>query len=201
MIALLNGQLASKSIDHVILDVGGVGYRVFIPLSTYYALPESGAVRLEIVTSVREDAFLLYGFLSGEEKALFCLLTGVSGIGPKLALNILSHAAPATLQAAITGGDVRQLSALPGIGKKTAERLILELKEKIGRLLPAPAGIAPRTSSPAAPAVSACDDALSALVNLGYKEAQAKKAIEALDLPAEAPVELILRHALKILMR
>jgi len=200
MIALIRGELAYKSIDHVIIDTGGVGYRLFIPLSTFYALPENGEVRLQVHTHVREDALLLFGFQTGAEKELFATLINISGIGPKLALNILSHIAVADLQGAVLAGDIKRLAALPGIGKKTAERLVLELKDKLGpgvaANLPAPTAAAAThgTSDPLA-------DVLSALVNLGYKEPQARKALESLEIAGDAPMEEILKGALKLLAR
>lgn len=199
MIALLRGELAYKSYDHLILDVGGVGYRLLIPLTTYYGLPEEGAVQLFVHTHVREDAIHLYGFLQPEEKDLFILLLTVSGVGPKLAVNILSHMAATDLKAALAGGDVKRLSALPGIGRKTAERLVLELRDKL------PKGEAIPVSAPAAgipsPVESPLEDALSALVNLGYKEAAARKALEALEVSTAASVEEVLTGALKLLAR
>lgn len=199
MIALLCGQIAYKSIDHVILDVGGVGYRLQIPLSSYYALPEQGTARLHVHTHVREDAIHLFGFLTPEEKELFLLLISISGIGPKLGLNILSHMPIDGLCRALGHGDVKSLSALPGIGKKTAERLVLELRDKIDRI----AGTVPAApaAAPTAAGSAAFDDALSALVNLGYKEAQARKALEAMDARPGAALEEILKGALKILVR
>ena len=135
MIALLTGVIAHKSPDHIILDVHGVGYRVLIPFSTYYDLPEEGgAASLHIHTSVREDAIQLYGFRTRLEKSFFQLLISVSGIGPKMARDILSNIQPAPLAQALAQGDVHKLSAIPGIGKKTAERLVLELKDKVGKL-------------------------------------------------------------------
>ncbi|MGE0157129.1 MAG: Holliday junction branch migration protein RuvA, partial [Geobacter sp.] len=122
MIALLTGQIAHKSPDHLIVDVNGVGYRVMIPFSTYYELPEEGTVSLHIHTSVREDAIQLYGFRTRTEKGFFQLLISVSGIGPKLARDILSNIQPPHLSAALQQGDLHKLSAIPGIGKKTAER-------------------------------------------------------------------------------
>jgi len=200
MIALITGQLVYKSFEHVIIDVGGVGYRVQIPLSTFYTLPDQGEVRLQIHTHVREDALLLYGFASSLEKDIFLLLLSVSGIGPKLALNILSHASAAELKEGIGSGNIKRLSALPGIGKKTAERLILELKDKMGRLdtgsLPSPLA-----STPVVTAGDQLEDVVSALVNLGYKESQARKTLEALEIPPDASLEQILKSALKILMR
>ncbi len=200
MIALIRGTLAYKSIDHVIIDVGGVGYRLFIPLSTFYALPETGEVSFYTHTHVREDALLLYGFLTPEEKELFVVLIGISGIGPRLAVNILSHIPVTDLKQAIAAGDVKRLSALPGIGKKTAERLVLELKDKIRP----EEGSAHETASPLVVAQASgelVNDVLSALVNLGYKENQARKVLEAMELAPEATMEETLKGALKVLVR
>ena len=132
MIARLTGRLATKNPTDVILDVGGVGYQVFIPLSTFYELPERGEpLTLQIYTAMRENALELYGFLSTQEKEIFKLLLSVSKIGPKMAQNILSGIAPQDLTSAILSGDLLKLSTIPGIGKKSAERLVLELKDKI----------------------------------------------------------------------
>jgi Holliday junction DNA helicase RuvA len=198
MIALLTGQIVFKSIDHVIVEVGGVGYRLFIPLSSFYSLPEQGTARFFVHTHVREDALLLYGFCTPEEKELFLLLLSVSGVGPKLALNILSHSPVSGLQEALADGDVKRLSSLPGIGKKTAERLILELKEKVGKLAP-PART--RTTAPESKAATSFDDALSALINLGYKESQARKVLETLEIPPGTNLEQVLKGALKLLLK
>ncbi len=199
MIAMLTGQLAYKSLGHVIVDVQGVGYRLNVPLSTFYALPEEGSVRLHVHTHVREDALLLFGFLTAAEKELFGILISVSGIGPKVAINLLSHSPAPELARAIVGGDVKRLSSLPGIGRKTAERLILELKDKLARIAPLPAATeaAATTTAVAAP----CDEALSALVNLGYKENLARKAMESLEISPGASLEEILKGALKVLSR
>lgn len=199
MIAMLTGQLAYKSLDHVIVDVQGVGYRLSVPLSTFYSLPEEGTVRLHVLTHVREDALVLFGFLTPAEKELFGILLGVSGIGPKVALNLLSHSPAPELAGAIVGGDVKRLSALPGIGKKTAERLILELKDKLARNAPLPAASA--APVPLSSAADPCEEALSALVNLGYKENLARKAMESLEIPPSASLEEILKGALKVLSR
>lgn len=199
MIALLRGTLAYKSIDHVIIDVNGVGYRLFIPLSTFYSLPETGEISLYTHTHVREDALLLYGFLTLEEKELFVTLIGISGIGPKLAVNILSHSPVAELKNAIATSDVKRLSGLPGIGKKTAERLVLELKDKIE---PVAAATGTRTSSAGSPsAKDLINDVISALVNLGYKENQARKVLENMELAPDVPMEEALKGALKVLVR
>ena len=199
MIALLTGKLAYKSIDHLIIDVSGVGYRVKIPLSSFYVLPEAGEVRLHIFTYVKEDAIHLYGFLTAEEKELFILLLSVSGVGPKLAVNILSNIPAADLRAALSQGNDKRLAAIPGIGKKTADRLILELREKVGKLAAAAGTAYP--SAPPTRATDTLDDTLSALINLGYKEAQARKALEALELAPDTPVEEVLKGALKILLK
>lgn len=202
MIAMLTGQLVSKGTDQVIIEVaGGIGYRVLIPLSTFYSLPDAGMVKLHIHTHVREDALLLYGFLTADERALFILLLSVAGVGPKLALNILSHANPRDLRQAIAGGDVKRLATLPGIGKKSAERLVLELKEKINKLDLSDDALDRGQNLVIAPAADQSEDALSALLNLGYKEAQARKALAAIVIAPETPLEEILKSALKSLMR
>ncbi len=200
MIALVRGSLAYKSIDHVIIDVGGVGYRLFIPLSTFYSLPEAGEISLFTHTHVREDSLLLYGFLSLEEKNLFVILIGISGIGPKLAVNILSHIPAGDLKRAIATGDIKRLSGLPGIGKKTAERLVLELKDKVG---PVEGPATTPGSSPAAGTAAGdlIGDVISALVNLGYKENQARKVLENMELAPELSMEEALKGALKVLIR
>jgi len=199
MIALLTGQIAHKSPDHLIVDVNGVGYRVMIPFSTYYELPEEGAISLYIHTSVREDAIQLYGFRTRTEKSFFQLLISVSGIGPKLARDILSNIQPPQLSAALQQGDLHKLSAIPGIGKKTAERLVVELRDKVGKLETgaSPAEAVGRTL----PSAGLLDDVTSALLNLGYKEAQVKKALAEVDAAAGGTVEGLLKQALKVLMK
>jgi len=201
MIALIRGELAYKSVDHVIVDTGGVGYRLFIPLSTFYALPDRGDVRLLVHTHVREEALQLYGFLTAPEKEMFAQLIGITGIGPKLAINILSHIPVAELQAAVLTGDVKHLSTLPGIGKKTAERLILELKDKLGALGAAAGSQLPAAASAGRAAADPLTDVLSALVNLGYKEAQGRKALETMEIAPGTAMEEILKSALKVLAR
>ncbi len=172
MIGRLTGRLASKAPDHVLLDVGGVGYQVHIPLSTFYELPDAEApASLWIHTHVREDALALYGFLTERERTLFLLLLGVTGIGPRVALTVLSGIPPAELVAALRAQDVRRLVAVPGVGKKTAERMVLELAEKVASL--------PGEAPPKAPAAVAADDVVSALVNLGYRKSEAERAVEA----------------------
>lgn len=199
MIALLTGKIAHKGPDTVILDVNGVGYRVQIPFSTYFELPdEGGTTSLHIHTHVKEDAIHLYGFRTAAEKRFFQLLITVSGIGPKLARDILSNCPVEQLASALSRGDLVRLSAIPGIGKKTAERLVLELKDKVARLdlvLP----VQPVTS--AGPQSEIIDDVASALVNLGYKEAQVRKVLDGVGIAADSTMEDILKQALKMLMK
>jgi len=199
MIALLIGRVAYKSPDHIILDVNGVGYRVLIPFSTYYELPEEGGTAsLHIHTSVREDAIQLYGFRTRLEKSFFQLLISVTGVGPKLARDILSNIQPAPLAQALGQGDIHKLSTIPGIGKKTAERLVLELKEKVLKL---DISSLPSVERREIPADDLMEDVLSALLNLGYKEQQVRKALAGLDASGGVSVEGLLKQALKSLMK
>ena len=199
MIALLTGQLAQRSPEQIIVDVAGVGYRLQIPLSTYYGLPETGQVQLRVHTHVKEDSIQLFGFLSDAEKALFALLLSVSGVGPKLAINILSHIPTDELAQALSHGDVPRLTAIPGIGKKSAERLVLELQDKAAKF--AVVGIVAGAATQQPAAASHHQDALSALVNLGYKEALARNALKNLPAAPGAPLEEVLKAALKILVK
>jgi len=199
MIALLTGQIAYRSADHIILDVGGVGYRLQIPLSTFYALPEEGKVQLRVHTHVKEDAIHLFGFLSEAEKKFFALLISVSGVGPKLAITVLSHIPTNELGQALVGGDAARLTAIPGIGKKSAERLILELQDKAAELT---IGLPAQTiGSVSVGGENTHQDAISALVNLGYKESLAKKALGGIEIQPNTPLEDILKGALKILVK
>lgn len=172
MIGRLTGRLAEKNPDRVILDAGGVGYLVHIPLSTFYELPETESpVSLWIHTHVREDTLALYGFLTEREQALFLLLLGVVGIGPRVALTVLSGMPPTELVEALRKQDVRRLMSVPGVGKKTAERMALELAEKVQKFAQEP--------TLQAPAAVAAEDVISALVNLGYRRGEAERAVEA----------------------
>jgi Holliday junction DNA helicase RuvA len=177
-----------------VVDVGGVGYRVLIPVSTFYQLGDEGAeISLRIHTHVREDALLLFGFLTSSEQALFERLIGVAGVGPKLALNILSGIEVAELVDALRGGDVARLTRIPGVGRKTAERLVLELKDKMP---------AEPVSVDQAPPVSAGpkEDLLSALANLGYSRAESERGVErALREDGAGRFEDLLRRTLQIL--
>ncbi|MDD4091316.1 MAG: Holliday junction branch migration protein RuvA [Smithellaceae bacterium] len=200
MIALLTGKIAYKGISHVVVDAQGVGYRVFIPLTTFYALPEADqAITLHIHTSVKEDAIHLFGFYTREERELFQLMISVSGIGPKVALNILSGISSAELLEAISTGNLTKLMAIPGIGRKMAERLILELKEKAMKKIAADA--IPAADAKQKQAERMREDVLSALMNLGYKAGAARDALEkaARDLKEDPAMDQLLKKALKIL--
>ncbi len=200
MIALLTGQLAERTPEQIILDVNGVGYRLQIPLSTFYTLPEQGQVRLKVYTQVKEDGINLFGFATQEEKDLFSLLISVSGVGPKLAITTLSHMPAGELARALSEGDSTRLIAIPGIGKKSAERLVLELQDKAtAYALDASLHSAQQTQTPG-PA-DHHEDALSALVNLGYKEALARRALKSLKLPQGTALEEILKAALQLLVK
>ena len=174
MIAHLKGQLNYKSPEHSIVDVNGVGYKVFTPLSSYYSLPPLGKiVSLRIHTRVREDDIKLFGFLTEEEQTIFEKLITINKVGPKLALGILSGMSPADLLTAVMNKDAARLSAIPGVGKKTAERLALEMKDKLADLT-----LDMEHQPDANPQEGFYEDALSALVNLGYKKPQAEKALK-----------------------
>ena len=201
MIARLRGILAEKQADQIILDVNGVGYRVMTPLSTFYQLPEPGReVELAIHTHVSDSALDLYGFLSVQEKSTFTLLLSVSGIGPRLALGALSGIEAPDLLKALAAGDLVRLTAIPGVGKKTAQRMVVELKDKAVSLGWAAAG---RGGGPSQPQDKVQEDAISALLNLGYSRPQAEQAVAAIMAKAEdsPSLEELLRMALKRLAR
>ena len=198
MIAQLRGLLVSKEPGQIVVDVNGVGYQVFIPLSTYYQLPEiQQEVRLRVYTHVREDAIHLYGFHTLEEKMTFELLTGVSGIGPRLAANILSGIAVEEFIPAILEGDIARLKAIPGIGRKTAERIILELKDKVLEIPFAGRVVVGHQPSPKPDRT--IEDVVSALLNLGcsHKEASAAAAAAQQAVGEGADFEKFVKQALK----
>ena len=199
MIALLRGTLLEKHPSRLIVDVGGGGYDVQVPLSTFYVLGEAGAqVALRIYTHVREEVIALYGFATPLEQQLFERLIGISGIGPKLALAVLSGIEPVELIKAIRLQDVARLTAIPGIGKKTAERIGLELKDRLPAELQS-AGQAARADTPEDQLRA---DLLSALLNLGYQRAVADQAIErTLKGDAETSFEQALKAVLRSLMK
>ena len=206
MIAHLSGTLLSKQATSVIVDVGGVGYEVTIPLSTFYDLEDSGSpVQLRIYTHVREDTLQLYGFRTTRERELFLKIISVSGIGPKLGITLLSGMSAEELIACIRTNDLARLTLIPGVGRKTAERLVIELREKITSLASAQieAELSERTALSAEPTQdSVRSDALSALLNLGYQRSSAEKAVDgALAEGGEVSVESILRRVLRKLAR
>jgi holliday junction DNA helicase RuvA len=209
MIAHLTGFVLNKTTASVILETAGIGYEVFVPLSTFYKLPaESGKASLHIYTHVREDALALFGFHTRLEKNIFIMLISVSGIGPKLALNILSGIGPQDLLDAIARGDSLRLQAIPGVGKKTAERIALELKDRAAKAMGQEEAIVlPKHGEEDRQLL---DDALSALLNLGYSPKVAKPALEkarrqstgpTLDnmTPENPTLENLIRDALKVL--
>lgn len=196
MIAHLRGTLLTKTPGQAIVECAGVGYDVAISVQCYTRLPDEGsAVSLHINTQVREDAIALFGFTDRGEKLLFEKLITISGVGPKLAITLLSGIQAETLATAIRSADHAQLTKIPGIGKKTAERIVLELKDKLE-------GFAtPTAATPVTPALTpAADDVLSALTNLGYSRPAAQKAVEA-ALASHAETELTLRNDFEQLFR
>jgi Holliday junction DNA helicase RuvA len=198
VISLLRGTIVEKTPGRAIVDVNGVGYDVLVPLSTFYVLGDAGvAATLRIHTHVREDVIALYGFATALEQDLFERLIAISGVGPKLALAVLSGIEPAELIRAVRTHDVARLTAIPGIGKKTAERIALELKDRL------PAAAAAGQTPPAAePEDELRADLLSALLNLGYQRQPAEKAIEkAMKEKPDAGLEQALRATLRVLVR
>lgn len=202
MIAYLTGHLLNRSTKSVIIDAGGIGYEVFVPLSTFYGLPnEEEEVSLHIHTHVREDAIQLYGFKTRLEKDLFMMLISVSGIGPKLGLNILSGIGPEELLDAISRGDAMRLQSIPGIGRKTAERITLELRERAAKTCVEQPPLESRQNIETENALM-MDDALSALVNLGYPPKAAKQAVDrAKATVRETSLEAWIKEALRHLFQ
>jgi len=201
VIAYLRGRILEKHPNRIVVDVGGVGYEVAVPLSTFYGLGETGAdVSLRVHTHVREDVLALYGFATGLEQDLFERMIAVSGIGPKLALSVLSGIETHELVRAIEQSDVARLTAIPGIGKKTSERIVLELKDRLPRAHVAAAAVG---DEPPAPAMR--DDVLSALINLGYHRPLAEKAVDGamktLGRASDAGFERLLKQALREISR
>ncbi len=195
MIGWIEGRLAEKTPEAALVDVNGVGYDLRIPLSTFLELPDEGkTVCFRVHTYVREDQFQLFGFLSQQERSLFRLFLAVSGVGPRLALAVLSGLPVARVVQAIRQGDLAALRGIPGVGSKTAERILVELRDKVGRLegldLPTPAGEAQEAT-------------VSALINLGYPRSQAEKAVHAaLERLDGAPaIEDLIREALRAAAR
>jgi Holliday junction DNA helicase RuvA len=203
MIATMAGTLRLRDAGRLIVEAGGIGYEIFIPLSTYYRIPATGTrVELEIRQVVREDAIALYGFATGAEKAAFDLLIGIQHVGPKLALAVLSVLTPDDLASAITHDDVARIDAVPGVGAKLAERVVRELRDKVGALtLAAPRQPATAPQRENGGGSSLVDDAVSALVNLGYKPAEAKRAVEAVSVnESDGSLEILLRKSLAVIL-
>ena len=197
MIAQISGTLAQKMAGEIVVDVGGVGYQVFIPLNVFYHLPEIGApVRLQIYTHLREDALQLFGFHEAAEKQVFLQLNGVAGIGPKLALNILSGIPADELTRAIKEGDQFRLVSIPGVGKKLAERMIVELRDRFAVL---------ESQSTETPAQGRdpqlIGDAVSALVNLGYRKGEVEKNVRDSVQSGKHSLEEVIKEVLRRMSR
>jgi Holliday junction DNA helicase RuvA len=190
MIGKINGTLAHKTPGEITVDVGGVGYNIFIPLSVFYRLPDIGArVSLYIHTHLREDALQLFGFVEPEEKQVFLLLNNVVGIGPKLAINILSGIPADDLARALKEGDQPRLLSIPGVGKKLAERMIVELRDKFMAL--------PEQQAGQSDGSQLMRDAVSALVNLGYRRGEAEKSVREITQKGEGSLAGVLKEALR----
>lgn len=199
MIGRLSGVLLEKRPDRALVDASGVGYELSVPLGTFAALPAVGErASLHVHTHVREDAILLFGFATSEEKALFERLITVSGVGPKVALAVLSGLPLPELVGAIAAQNVKRLSTIPGVGKKLAERLGLELKDKVQGLLPG--GPAPAAGPDEGPG-GLLEDAVGALLNLGYRKPQAEAAVKAASATAASDLSALLSAALRLLSR
>lgn len=202
MIASLRGIVQFKLPDRLIVDVHGLGYEVFMPESALFTVPDEGhEVFLHIHTHIREDAFVLFGFFEAQEKQTFQVLLSVSGVGPKLALGVLSAISPAELAQAVASEDIGRLTHISGVGKKTAERLCLELKDKVDFIPASDSSRAARATVAKQTDSQAMEDAVSALVNLGYPASQAQEAVAAIYALREGAVELedLIRLALRSL--
>ncbi len=200
MIARINGMLIDKSTSQVVVEASGVGYLIFIPLSTYYELPEeNNPIKLNIHTSLKQDSISLFGFATLAERDIFQVLLAVSGIGPKLALNILSGISVDDMIRAIRDRDLRRLTNVPGVGKKTAERMVLELRDKVIKLGLEGAHRKPQEMSSQDGEFR--DDAISALVNLGYRHQAAQEVVDSVLAKAAEPLSMdsLLKQSLKLL--
>jgi len=202
MIAFLSGKLIEKQANTVIVDVGGVGYEVSIPLTTFYELGEPGSdVQLRIYTSVREDAIQLFGFKTLRERDLYLKLISVQGIGPKSGIAMLSGMSANEIILAIRSNDLARLTSIPGVGRKTAERLVIELRDKVGEMSDSGA-VLDAASRSSLPSDAVFEDALSALINLGYQKNAAEKALnQAAGEGVEISVQKLLRRGLQILAK
>lgn len=192
MIARLRGRLLEKAPEHIVVDVGGVGYQLAVSLQSFARLPALGAeVDLRVHTHVREDALQLFGFLDDAERALFLLLVQVSTVGPRVAMAVLSGLDTAELERALADGDARRLTTIPGIGKKKADLIVLQLQEKVRALQ-----LVHRADA-TAPPVGDGAEAISALVNLGYKPTEAERAVKSAEDAGSAPLPELIREALR----
>ncbi|MFW2365738.1 MAG: Holliday junction branch migration protein RuvA [Desulforhopalus sp.] len=206
MIATLTGRLLSKGLDRAVVDVGGVGYEVIVSTDSVVRMPDRGEdIFLYIHTNVREDAITLFGFLEEQEKELFLILKTVSGIGPKLALAMLSGLRVGDICQSITAGDIKRLTTLPGVGKKTAERICVDLKDKVAHLISGSVSASTGEAGLIPVEGSASADALSALMNLGYPDAEARIALGTVKKQlgeedySNLRVEILIREALRAL--
>jgi len=200
MIARISGTLIYKSVNHIIVDSHGIGYRVFVPLTTFYELPEiSQLVTLNIHTQVKQDAISLFGFYTDEEKAIFQLMISVTGIGPRLAMNILSGISAEKLIRAVSNGNLDCLTGIPGVGKKMAGRMILELKDKVKKL--GSEDMIPGFTDGMKESERLREDALSALINLGYKSNKAGSVLDKImnEFSESVTLDVLLKESLKIL--
>jgi holliday junction DNA helicase RuvA len=202
MIATLAGTLRLRDAGRLIVEAGGIGYEILIPLSTYYRIPAAGTrVELEIRQVVREDSIMLYGFATPAEKTAFDLLIGIQHVGPKLALAVLSVLAPSDLAAAIAHDDVARIDAVPGVGAKVAERVVRELRDKVGALTVVQSHRTAAATSENGAGSSILDDAVSALINLGYKPNEAKRAVDAVGVgESGGSLETLLRKSLAVIL-
>jgi Holliday junction DNA helicase RuvA len=192
VIARLRGRLLEKAPEQIVVDVGGVGYQLFVSLNAFYRLPNPGVdVDLHVHTHVREDALQLYGFLEASERTLFLLLLQVATIGPRVALGVLSGLEPNDLEDAIAAGDTRRLVAVPGIGKKKADLMVLQLRDKVKTLQQS------RAASAKAPRGGDAAEAVSALVNLGYKQHEAERAVARAEESGHGALADLIREALR----
>ncbi len=201
MIAFLSGKLIEKHANTAIVDVGGVGYEVSIPLTTFYELGEPGSdVQLRIYTSVREDAIQLFGFTTARDRDLYLKLISVQGIGPRSGIAMLSGMSTDEIVAAIRANNLARLTSIPGVGRKTAERLVVELRDKVGDMAVTATGEGASTAG--LPSDAVFDDALSALLNLGYQKSAAEKALsQAANEGTEITVQKLLRRSLQLLAK
>jgi len=200
MIARISGTLIYKSVNHIIVDSHGIGYRVFVPLTTFYELPEiSQLVTLNIHTQVKQDAISLFGFYTDEEKDIFQLMISVTGIGPRLAMNILSGISAEKLIRAVSNGNLDCLTGIPGVGKKMAGRMILELKDKVKKL--GSEDMIPGFTDGMKESERLREDALSALINLGYKSNKAGSVLDKImnEFSESVTLDVLLKESLKIL--